>query len=316
MSRIIIIVVVFLVASAVIQGLDQFFKKSFKTNKVVAPSIASYPWVILPGFGNDAIDYCNPLNNGYEGSLKASLESRGIENVEIVNIKRTAWLNIARAIFSLEFWRNECKPENLFEFYFREVDQTVKALQEKHSKPVILVGHSAGGWLARAILADGKWLGQKDGDESSDLVLGVVTLGAPHFPPVASAMCMTRGALKYVDTEFPGSYLKQQQGLFYITVGGSAVEGDVTAPEGSIQVFASNSYRQVTGRMDGVEEAGDGVVPLSTAHLDGATQITIPEAWHSIQAPSNNWYGGSDKIVDKWFPTVMKAVEKSVASKK
>jgi pimeloyl-ACP methyl ester carboxylesterase len=52
---------------------------------------------------------------------------------------------------------------------------------------VVLVGHSAGGWLARAVLADGTWMAGNSAEtsstDSSDLVCGLVTLGAPHFPP-------------------------------------------------------------------------------------------------------------------------------------
>lgn len=292
-----------------------------KLKSIGKDSISSYPFVILPGFGNDEMDYFNPLNNGFEGSIKNSLQSRGIEHVSIVPIKRSQWLNIARAVFTLDFWKNECKPCNLFDFYFKEVDRTVRDLQKKHQKPVVLIGHSAGGWIARAILADGKWgvRDEKDKDlfSSSDLVIGVVTLGAPHFPPAENTMCMTRGALKYVDTEYPGAFLQDECGIFYITVGGSAVMGNSAAPKGTPELFAAGSYKQVTGSTDELYvEAGDGVVPLKYTHLEGAQQITIPEAWHSIQAPSNEWYGGADKIVDRWFPQTLKALEKAVARKR
>lgn len=239
--------------------------------------------------------------------------------MSVVPIKRGQWLNIAKAAFTMDFWKNECKPGKLFDFYFTEVDKTVRDMKEKHNKPVILIGHSAGGWLARAMLADGKWRGKGEATSSSDLVIGLVTLGAPHFPPADNAMCMTRGALSYVDTEFPGAYLRDECGIFYITVGGGAVQGDSSSPKGTPELFAANSYKQVTGIVGSEEEPylelGDGIVPLRYSHLEGAQQITIPEAWHSIQAPSNNWYGGADAMVGRWLPQTLKALEKALNKK-
>lgn len=47
---------------------------------------------------------------------------------------------------------------------------------------------------------------------------------------------------------------------------------------------------------------GDGVVPLESAHLDGAKQITLQNVFHSINAPTA-WYG-SEGCVDMWLRKV------------
>ena len=44
-------------------------------------------FLILPGFGNDAIDYSNPLKRGSQYGFVTSLESRGYE-VDVVPIQR------------------------------------------------------------------------------------------------------------------------------------------------------------------------------------------------------------------------------------
>ena len=91
--------------------------------------------------------------------------------------------------------------------------------------------------------------------------------------------------------------------------------GDANGAKGSIEKFASGSYIQVSGKKqqqpigENEEEVGDGVVPLSAAHLPGALQITIANSYHSIQAPGNLWYGGADEIVDQWYPAVMQSIE-------
>lgn len=101
--------------------------------------------------------------------------------------------------------------------------------------------------------------------------MGLVTLGSPHLPPLAGTPDMTRGALTFVDNTFPGAYLKDH--LFYMTVAGTAVTSD---PAGSqLEKFATDSYPQVSGIRD-TRQVGDGVVPLSCAHLDGSFQLTLP----------------------------------------
>lgn len=53
---------------------------------------------------------------------------------------------------------------------FAQVKETVKvSLEESGADKVLLVGHSAGGWLARAALAEGKW---EEGVASQDVVAG------------------------------------------------------------------------------------------------------------------------------------------------
>lgn len=135
-------------------------------------------FIILPGFFNDQIDYINPLNKGRssfhclvmsynflfivapiteqniiilkkkilgtEFGIVQSLTSRGF-SVDVVPIQRIEWLNILRAVFSKNFWTNSCKPSQLFEFYFKAVDESVRLTVEKNKKPVTLIGHSAGG---------------------------------------------------------------------------------------------------------------------------------------------------------------------------
>lgn len=270
------------------------------------------PIVILPGFGNDMQDYINPSNKN--DGLKDILSSRGVSSF-VVPIIRTDWLNVARGIFTIDFWKSSCKPKALFYFYFDAVDKMVKeVVQDNGNQPVILVGHSAGGWLARAILADGQWAAERDENKilSSDLVCGLVTLGAPHFPPgIAGAMDITRGALKFTNNNYPGAFLKDQ--IFYITVAGTAVLSNATAPRGSTENFASQSYRMVSGDKSR-EMIGDGVVPLEYAHLDSAVQVTIPNAFHSINAPGNKWYGGND-FVDIWLRRVEELVKKQKSKK-
>lgn len=69
-----------------------------------------------------------------------------------------------------------------YRWYLDRLDETVqRACKETGSDRVILVGHSAGGWLARAYIADAKY-GALDG-APNPRVAGLVTLGTPQQPP-------------------------------------------------------------------------------------------------------------------------------------
>jgi triacylglycerol esterase/lipase EstA (alpha/beta hydrolase family) len=73
---------------------------------------------------------------------------------------------------------------------------------------VQLVGHSAGGWLARAFLADPDYFDASEAATASynRAVRSLVSLGTPHVaPPADKVRDMTGGALTWVDTTWPGA---------------------------------------------------------------------------------------------------------------
>ncbi|CAM9240389.1 unnamed protein product [Chrysoparadoxa australica] len=251
------------------------------------------PYVILPGFGNCAQDYVDPFNKGEEG-LVGSLEQRGVPSF-VLPLKRSDWFKVLRGLGSKDFWEGKAPPTGpAYKWYLDLVKKTVDQARETcGSDRVVLCGHSAGGWLGRAVMGDGTW---SEGKATSDVVAGLVTLGAPHFPPpVETTNDMTRGALTFTSKMYPNCYLSEK-GIFYVTVAGTAVEGSEEAPRGDRWRFAFESYKTVAG--DG-NQIGDGYVPEGSAHLDGAVQISLKDVYHSVDTPEM-WYG-SEKVVDRWL---------------
>ncbi|CEM20650.1 unnamed protein product [Vitrella brassicaformis CCMP3155] len=286
------------------------FKQLFQPSLAAAgPSLKQHPIVILPGFGNDALDYTNPMKMGEDTSLKAALERRGY-NVYVVPIARREWLSVARDFLTRRFWTGECRPDGPgFRWYLDRVRTTVDRVRRRDwpggalPPKVVLVGHSAGGWLARAVMGDGTWRNETDEETgestveyTQDIVQGVISLGSPHYPPPPPALDMTRGVLTYVCREYPGTFHKEK-GIFYVSVVGDAVTGDVQADRGTLERFAFQSYEVVCGSGDGVR--GDGVVPLRSAYLDGSRCVTMSGVYHSINVP-DSWYG-SENVVDTWL---------------
>jgi hypothetical protein len=285
--------------------------------------------LILPGFGNDSNDYYLP--QAPQGSLVRSLERRGWTNmvnkkkiddetldeimllkdrIRVLPIARLDWLQVfLRGALDVKFWLANAAPTRpAFDWYLQRVATAVREMtasandndesdtNESDTK-VVLICHSAGGWLARASLGfygimnsssclstslDASAKNIVDGttnDESISItrcsiplnrILGIVTLGAPHVPPPPNVMDMTRGALRITHETFPGAYHKKNQNgsgddIFYITVAGNAVRGAKQERQSpleptTVQGFAYNSYNAVLG--DGTA-IGDGVVPVS-----------------------------------------------------
>jgi pimeloyl-ACP methyl ester carboxylesterase len=255
--------------------------------------------LILPGFGNDSRDYT------MEGSLVSSLQRRGWEEsqIDVLPVKRSDWLQVFwRGALDLEFWKGTAPPNRpAFRWYLERISNKVQALQE--DEYMILLGHSAGGWLARAAVGYGAQ--EEQGELSIDIekIKAIVTLGAPNLPPPPQVMDMTRGALRITNEEFPGAF--HAPDTKYVTVIGEAIQGKKQERKSpleptSVTGFAYNSYEVVCG--DGTT-IGDGVVPTCSAHVDGATQLTLQGVFHSINAPEQ-WYG-ADKVIDEWHDIML-----------
>jgi len=264
--------------------------------------------LILPGFGNDSSDYF--LEQFPQGSLVQSLCNRGWskEQIRVMPMQRSDWLQVfLKGALDLKFWQAQAPPTRpAFQWYLNRVSEQMQELcADSPDTQVVLLGHSAGGWLARAALGFGTY----DADDAPyaidlDRILGMVTLGAPHLPPPPEIMDMTRGALRITHEQFPGAYHKPD-GLFYITVIGNVIRGEKQERKNPFEPtsatgFAYNSYEAVCGEGTAI---GDGVVPLDAAHLDDAVQLELDGVFHSINVPER-WYG-SDSQLDGWHDLML-----------
>lgn len=293
-----------------------------------AKNLGSYrPAVILPGLGNNSGDY---------QQLSSSLEARGVSSV-VAKVSRPDWLRNAAGLLDGNYWKGTLCPRPVLDWYLERIEKAVsEASLLANGQKISLIGHSAGGWLARVYLAE----------FGVDRVSLLLTLGTPHLPPpkgVPGVIDQTRGLLDYVEKFCPaacygpqlkyvciaGRYLKGER-LFKSTIKGSTskmesiagangnlmvvanqedIEGiDNTMYEESMNEsatpalrarFVGQGYKQVCGQAD---VWGDGVVPVVTAHLEGAMNITLEGVYHSPVGSddiSRPWYGSST-ILDKW----------------
>jgi triacylglycerol esterase/lipase EstA (alpha/beta hydrolase family) len=167
----------------------------------------------------------------------------------------------------------------------------VKQLMQKTgSDRINLVGHSAGGWIARIYLGEVPY-DVHPGDAGKVLlwkahpaIATLVTLGTPHV----SQERWTKRNLDFVKTHYPGAF---HPGVRYVCVAGKAVFGDRRWS----QWLTYSSYELTCGRGD---LWGDGITPIEAAHLAGAENIVLEKVMHSPRADAL-WYG-SPEAVRSW----------------
>ncbi|XP_041001785.1 uncharacterized protein LOC121247510 isoform X2 [Juglans microcarpa x Juglans regia] len=276
-------------------------------------SFSYRPAVILPGLGNNSSDY---------KKLEATLnEQYGVPTL-VAKVSRLDWLRNAAGLVDPNYWRGTLRPRPVLDWYLKRVDEAVLEAKElAQGGTLSLIGHSAGGWLARVYMEE---------FGLSDISL-LLTLGTPHLPPpkgLPGVIDQTRGLLDYVDKHCSKAVYNHH--LKYVCIAGRYIQGapffgssianvESVIPNDNAEVAvvndvdtsASNAttlrarlvgqgYKQVCGQAD---IWGDGVVPEVSAHLEGAYNITLDGVYHSpvgSDDASRPWYG-SPVIVEKWI---------------
>jgi len=216
------------------------------------------PNVILPGYLAGARDY---------DDLAQTLTKMGFPTV-IVPLRWWEWVPTVggRSIAPI----------------LEQLDQMVKQVCQEFDTPKVnLIGHSAGGWVARIYLGevayyDKVWHGQTS-------IAKLVTLGTPQ----RSLEPWTRRNLDFVNDNYPGAF---HPDIEYVCVAGKSVYGEKKLG----QWLAYSSYELTCGTGN---TWGDGITPIEAAHLDGAKNLVIEKANHSPKLTI--WYG-SPEILPAW----------------
>jgi pimeloyl-ACP methyl ester carboxylesterase len=234
-----------------------------------SPAIGQ-PVVILGGFLSS--------DRFYTG-LRERLVQLSSESVRVVPLRRYEWVAAAT-------------PPS-WVYLLDKLDQTVRrAAAVSVTGQVTLVGHSAGGVLARLYLSPESFFGRVYG--GLERVKQVITLGSPHH----NARRWIHGGMmsRWMDGHVPGAYFAPK--VQYATVAGKLVRGDRRGSPRERQVY--HFYRQIAG--DG-NAWGDGLVPLSSQLLDGAQQIVLDGVSH-FTGFGGPWYG-SPEVIPRWWQACM-----------
>jgi pimeloyl-ACP methyl ester carboxylesterase len=171
----------------------------------------------------------------------------------------------------------------------RKIDRAVsRALETSGAKRVTLIGHSAGGVLARLYLSPRPFLGRTySGLERVD---HLITLGSPHH----NRRKWLHGGLmsRWIEARYPGAFFTPE--VRYTSVAGQLIQGD---QRGSLaQRHAFSFYAETIG--DGAVW-GDGLVPVASALLEGSRQIVLEGVSH-FTGFGGPWYGAAD-VIPRWW---------------
>jgi pimeloyl-ACP methyl ester carboxylesterase len=168
-----------------------------------------------------------------------------------------------------------------------EVASTVdKALLESASDKAVLVGHSAGGILARVYAGgDPPYGGRRYSGHRR--VSHLITLGTPHNVPKEGRLA----PIAEVNGLFPGAL---HPGIRYLCVAGTAVDG----------ASSKKTRRRYERFVEDGRVEGDGEVPLEAALLPGAEHLVLDDLYHGrfYGGLKGRWYGSDKETVERWWP--------------
>ena len=165
-------------------------------------------------------------------------------------------------------------------------------------RPVIVIGHSAGGIVARLAMSERPFNGRVAGVAGVSEAVGcLVTLGTPHGLSTLTNRYRHAGhdAVAFLERESRGAYFAPRTS--YLTVAGQARLAAPTWPAGR---FVAELFRMMVGEESTAD--GDGIVPISAAHLDGARQMNLAGIRHGVIG--SPWYG-DEEVIDAWWPTAL-----------
>ncbi len=184
----------------------------------------------------------------------------------------------------------------------RKLDRAVQAAtQISPTGKVTLIGHSAGGVLARLYLSPRQFYGESF--RGYQRVSHLITLGSPHH----NRGGLTRGGYmaRWIEQHYPGAAFAPL--VRYTAVAGQSLRGDAHGTPR--ERLASRTYRSISGRG---AEWGDGLVPTSAALLRGAQHITLAGVAH-YSIFGAEWYG-SESIIPLWWQASQEQDEQADSS--
>jgi pimeloyl-ACP methyl ester carboxylesterase len=226
-----------------------------------AMPLPSQPIVILGGFLIDPPAY---------GPMAERLEMLSGQPVQLVPVGKAEW---TLTVFAFAWAR-----------ILDRVARTVSELaQSSPTGRVTLVGHSSGGIMLRLFLDDAPFQGRRyDGKALADTL---VMLGSPHTALKATVL------RAMVQRRLPGATFADR--VRYASVAGDL---DLSTATPLARRLAPAAYRNSTGDAD---DRGDGLVPVSSALLEGSTAVELPGVAHG-GAFGASWYG-TPEVVERWW---------------
>ena len=182
-------------------------------------------------------------------------------------------------------------------YLLRKLDDAVRqAVCQSETGKVTLVGHSAGGILARIYLSPKPFLGHAY--RGLDYVDHLITLGSPHYVERRS---LHGGRMsRWAEKRYPGAFFAPR--VKYTSVAGKLLRGN---HEGSLRERHTHAfYEEIIGSGD---VWGDGLVPVASALLHSSRQVVLDGVSH-FTGFGGPWYGAAE-VIPQWWSSYTGSVE-------
>jgi hypothetical protein len=181
-----------------------------------------------------------------------------------------------------------------------------------HGAPLLVVGHSAGGMVARLLTSPELFEGRRLG--AAGHVGAIVTLGTPHRVDARAPIGrrLADAATAFADRVVPGPAFAPTTG--YLTVASRFVRG--RAGGSARERVACRLYRQIVPECERESEAGcegDGLVPSRAASMAGVEAIVLDGVVHG-QVGGAPWYGSAEGL-DVWWPRALEIWHEALRSR-
>lgn len=239
--------------------------------------------VIIGGFLTEPLFY---------GPLRARLLDRGAARVTIAGLHLPDWLAMGLVGMGPVMLRGA---------------RAIREARRTSRSPLIVIGHSAGGIVARLAMSSASFDGRRVA--VADDVGCLVTLGTPHRLLPSLPLWHHPGvqATEFLARSSPGAFFAPGTG--YVTVGSTLVAHRPSRAR-SVRNLANRIIRPLVGEIPGVP--GDGLVDNELSRLPGAHHVELSDVLHGTFG--GPWYGDGD-VVDRWWPAALTAWRSALAAR-
>lgn len=256
-------------------------------------------WDNLP----DVIDVSDE-ETGSELSAAATTTTRIVIDKKlsrVVPLSRRDWIKVAKQLPTENFLKAQLRNYETLDWYFNAVQEGLAQILADDSNSnrnksdsenndngplsIALVGHSIGGWVARAFLGGLSRSSTAISQVAQDRISSLITLGTPHISPETALVDQTRGLLREIDEtlECSSKSLIEDRGIDVTCVCSSSLAGTFLTT--NIEEFvAASSYLPLLGITNG-ETKGDGIVPLELAFMEEPARKVVVDACLSTGRP-------------------------------
>jgi hypothetical protein len=223
--------------------------------------------------------------------MRARMIERGAASVIVANVWTPHWL-LAGATGLGPILRRAAHA-------FHTAVGVSRASAPSGGAPILVVGHSAGGMLARLLTADEPFDGRRYG--SAPWTGAIVSLGTPHrvVGDGDLGVRVESMATGFADRVVPGARFAPNVG--YLSVASRSITG---RPDGTgRERVAYRLYQGLLPQPGATGIEGDGLVPVRSALLEGARHIVLDGIDHGHWS-GRPWYG-SDEGLDGWWDVAL-----------